>query len=62
MFEEDYPANPTARSIKERLNASPDGIVHLDARFDLFGDMTPRQSDDSTKDGRNDVNDHSEPP
>lgn len=62
MLKEYYPADPAASSVKERLDASPDGVVHLNATFDLLRDMSPGQSDDTAKDGRDDVDDHSEPP
>lgn len=62
MLEQNDPTNPPTSRIKQRLNTPLHRIIELNPRLNLFRNMSPRQSDDATESGGNDVDDHGEPP
>ena len=54
-FEQDNPANPTTRSIEDRLHSVLDAVVQIELALDRFSYMTPCQGDKETNKGRNNV-------
>ena len=62
VLEEDDPADPTARGVKEGFYGALDGVEELDAGLDALGDVAPDEGDDAADDCGDEVDDEGEPP